>query len=57
MVHALDAGSSGLGSSVVAGVIVGVVFLGWPRLYSYTLIVLFFTQVYKWVMAKLLLGV
>ena len=51
MVSALDSVTSGLGSSPGQGTAL----CSWAR--HFTLIVALFTQVYKWVLANLLLGV
>ena len=51
MVSALDSGSSDSGSSPCWGTVL----CSWAR--HFTLIVALFTQVYKWVLANLMLGV
>ena len=51
MVSGLDSGSNGLGSSTSQGTAL----CSWAR--HSTLIVPFFTQVYKWVLTNVMLGV
>ena len=54
MFSALDPGLSGLGSSLGQGTVL----CSWARqVRRFTLIVPLFVQVYKWVLANLLLGV